>query len=172
MLVNRLKLVNKFSSHLAARYRGTADEHSQEHSQQDTGYLPAKNKEGDSPVILLVDDVEEIRDCIKNLLEQDGYHIEVARDEECAVENARRNHPDLLLVCIEGLTDDIVAAGLRIRIRAELSGDVAVVVLCCETMNEGGKISVGDNVYVICPDNFNQLRRFLNRLQSRLALIA
>lgn len=129
-------------------------------------------EEGDSPIILLVEDVEETRDCIEKLLERDGYRIEAARDEEGAVESARHNPPDLILVCIEGLTNDNVAAGLRIRTRAELSDDVTVVVFCGETINEGKKISVGNNVYVLRPDSFNQLRRFLKSLLSRLALVA
>lgn len=139
--------------------------------QSPTRYPPVKNEKSDSPTLLLVEDVEETRDCIEKLLEGDGYRVAVARDEESALESVRHNHPDLIMVCTEQVMDDNVAIGRRIRTHAELSDNIPVVVFCCETVSEGEKISVGDNVYVVCPDNFNQLRRFLIRLLSRPALV-
>ena len=135
----------------------------------DRRWQQVKIKERDSPIILLLEEIEETRDCIKKLLERDGYRIQESRNEDSAIESARRTPPDLILVCIEGLINDIVAVGRRIRTRAELSDDTAVVVFRCETINENEKVSVEDDIYVISPNNFNQLRQFLNRLlQQRL----
>jgi hypothetical protein len=38
------------------------------------------------------------------------------------------------------------------------------VLFCLEGVAEGAEVDLGDDVYVICPDNFNQLRDFLDGL--------
>lgn len=43
-----------------------------------------------SPRILIVEDVQETRDAIKQLLKRDGYNVDPARDEEEAVVGLRR----------------------------------------------------------------------------------
>lgn len=128
-------------------------------------------EEGGSPIILVVEDVEETRDCIEKLLKHDGYRIETARDEDEAVERARSNPPILILICIDGTTEDVIAAARRIRSRSELRDDIALVVFCTEKVSEGAEISIRDNVYVTRPDDFNQLRKFISRLQRKLSLV-
>ena len=49
-----------------------------------------------SPLILVVQDVEETRDGLEKLLTGDGYRVEVARAEDDAVVRAQRTPPDLL----------------------------------------------------------------------------
>ena len=51
-----------------------------------------------SPLILVVQDVEETRDGLEKLLTGDGYRVEPARAEDDAVVRAQRTPPDLLLV--------------------------------------------------------------------------
>jgi CheY-like chemotaxis protein len=56
-------------------------------------------KEDDTgPIVLVVEDVEEIRDGIEQLLKVDGYRVDAARDERDAVLRARRERPNLILV--------------------------------------------------------------------------
>ncbi len=49
-------------------------------------------------------------------------------------------------MCLDGLIDDVVDTGQRIRRQAELSDDVAVPVFDAETTNESEKIVLINNV--------------------------
>lgn len=118
----------------------------------------------DNLCILVVEDVEWIRDGIVELLQTSGCHVEAARDEREAVAKALHKHPDLILVSLGQSPDDEVAVGDRIRERAD-AGDAAVVVLAYTgAVEEGGEVALARNVYLIHPDNFDQLRDLLNRL--------
>jgi CheY-like chemotaxis protein len=123
------------------------------------------NKGNDvSLTILVVEDVEETRDGIEKLLTADGYRVEAARDERYALESARRKRPDLILVSLGGTPRDVIATARRIRERAGLGNDVPVVVFCVGEVSQGDEVALGQNVYVTCPDNFDQLRNLLARL--------
>ena len=115
-------------------------------------------------MILVVEDVAETRDGIERLLKVDGYHVAAARDERDAIESARRNAPDLILFGMDGLPRDLVATACRIRDRAELGENVPAVLFCIGEVREGDEIDIGRNLYITCPDNFNQLRSLLIRL--------
>jgi DNA-binding response OmpR family regulator len=120
-------------------------------------------------VVLVADDVEETRDGIEKLLSADGYRVDPARNEDDAVDRARRRRPDLILVSLDGPPVEVIASAARIRVRAALNDRVPVVVFCIPTLDEGAEVAIGSNVYVTRPDNFDQLRAFLGRLlrQSR-----
>ena len=124
--------------------------------------------------ILVVEDIEETRDGIEKLLQADGYRVEVARDEQSAIERAQHKHPDLILVCLGGQMSGVILAARHIRERAQLEEQVPVVVFCIaehvegddciKELHEGEEVAIGQNVYVTRPDNFNQLRNLLVRL--------
>ena len=48
--------------------------------------------------ILVVDDSEDMRDLLQRLLERAGYHVVVAEDGQASLTQARRHHPDLILM--------------------------------------------------------------------------
>jgi DNA-binding response OmpR family regulator len=128
-------------------------------SQEDrtpAGSLPA--------IILVVEDSEETRDGIVRLLKVEGYSVDPARDEDDAVERARRRHPQLILVSLGGPHPAVIATARRIRERAGLSLDTPIVVFGVESLAEGAEVDIGENVYVTRPDNFDQLRGLLRRL--------
>jgi CheY-like chemotaxis protein len=114
--------------------------------------------------ILVVEDIEETRDGIELLLVTDGYRVEAVRNERDAVESARRNRPDLILVSLGGTSSNVIASARHIRARAELGNDVPVVVFCSVEVGKGAEVDIGQNVYATRPDNFNQLRKLLTRL--------
>ena len=116
------------------------------------------------PTILVVEDIEEIRDGIEELLKATGYHVEAARDERGAVESARRKRPDLILISLGGRPRDVIVTAEQIRERAELGEHVPVVIFCIEDVDEGDEAAISRNVYATCPDNFDQLRGFVARL--------
>ena len=117
-----------------------------------------------APLILVVEDVEETRDGIEQLLQVDGYRVDPARNEEDAVVRAKRAPPHLMLVSLGGLAIDVIATAARIRDRAQLSQAVPVVLFCIETIAEGAEVEIEGNVYLTRPDNFDQLRALLRRL--------
>jgi CheY-like chemotaxis protein len=124
------------------------------------------------PLILVVQDVEETRDGVKALLKAGGYRVDAVRDEEDAVIQAQRKHPDLILVNLGMAVVGVIVAARRIRERANLSEEVPVVIFCVDGVGEGDEVEIGQNVYVTRPDNFNQLRGLLGRLVEWLPLVA
>jgi two-component system response regulator MprA len=123
-------------------------------------------------IILVVEDVHETRDGIEKLLKADGYRVALARDEPDAIENAQRNRPDLILVSLAGLPREVIATARRIRERAGVGEQVPVVVFCVDGIGEGGEVSIGQNVHITQPDNFNQLRSLLARVLLEIPVAA
>jgi DNA-binding response OmpR family regulator len=117
----------------------------------------------DNQTILVVNDVEATRKSIEVLLKQDGYNIKTARDEQNAADAARAKQPDLMLVSLDGETDEVVASVRRIRRRAALDENIPVIIFCADEFEEN-EVSVERNIFLSCPDNFNQLRNFISRL--------
>ena len=115
-------------------------------------------------IILVVEDVEETRDGIEELLKADGYRVDPARDEEDAVARAWRESPSLILVSLAGPEADVIATAGRVRRRADLSEDVPIVIFCVSTVAEGAEVEIANNIHLARPDNFDQLRLFLHRL--------
>jgi CheY-like chemotaxis protein len=123
-----------------------------------------RNTPDGSPLILVVQDVEETRDGLEKLLTGDGYRVDAARTENDAVMRAQRQPPHLLLVNLGKPAVEVIAVAHRIRGRAGVRAEVPVVIFCSEAVGEGEEVALGSQVYVTRPENFNQLRRFLGRL--------
>jgi DNA-binding response OmpR family regulator len=119
---------------------------------------------GGSPIVLVVEDIEETRDGIEKLLKADGYRVDPARSEQDAIVRALREPPDLILLSLNGLPAELIAAAHRIREHGALNGEVPIVIFCIESIDEGAEVNVGANVYLTRPDNFDQLRDFLRRV--------
>jgi CheY-like chemotaxis protein len=117
-----------------------------------------------SPLILVVEDVHEIRDGMERLLKADGYRVSLARDEHEAVDNARVKCPDLILVSMAGSPTEVAVAALRIREATPMGQNVPAVIFCGGGISEGDELAIGQNIYLTRPDNFNQLRSLLARL--------
>jgi DNA-binding response OmpR family regulator len=131
----------------------------------------AKSIQGGA-IILVVADHEYLRDGIKALLESDGHRINPARNEEDAIDIAKRDRPDLILVSLDKSGDEVAASARRVRLRAGLSESVPIVMFCILTVAEGAEVPVGENTYATRPIHFNQLRKFLLRLlRLRLAVV-
>src|SRR5687767_6195744 len=118
-------------------------------------------------IILVLEDVNETRDGIEKLLKADGYRVAVARDEIDAIESAKRQRPDLILVSVAGLPHEVIATAHRVRARSAVGEQVPVVLFCIEGIAEGDEVSIGRNVHITSPDNFNQLRSLLSRLLTK-----
>ena len=121
-------------------------------------------------MVLIVETDDGLRGGLKDLLTADGYRIATAKDDQEAVNTARREHPDLILVCLSEPPPDLVSAVVRIRERAGIHHEVPIVVFCMKAVAEGEEVAYENHVYVISPDNFNHLRRFLKRLLPATAI--
>lgn len=116
------------------------------------------------PLILVVEDVHEIRYGMEKLLIADGYRVSLARDEADAIENVEQKRPDLILVSLPSSPNEVILAATRIRESANAGEQVPVVIFCVEGIAEGYEIAIGQNIHLTLPDNFNQLRGLLSRL--------
>jgi DNA-binding response OmpR family regulator len=114
--------------------------------------------------ILTVEDEQETRDSIKKLLTHDGYWVDLARDEEEAVEKIQRNRPDLILISLCGTRVHVVSTSQRIRFRGGLGAETPVVIFSLATIPEGAEEELAGNIHIADPDNFNQLRALLTRV--------
>jgi CheY-like chemotaxis protein len=114
--------------------------------------------------ILVVNDVEETRDGLIRLLTSDGYCVDSARTAEDAIQRATRNLPALILLSTHGPQDAWVASAERIREGARLHFAPPIVLFGVEEIPEGAEVEIQPNLHLICPDNFDQLRRLLRRL--------
>jgi CheY-like chemotaxis protein len=134
--------------------------------------IPMTTEDHPPATILVVEDVHETRDGIETLLTADGYRVASARDVRDAIESARRNEPDLILVSLAGTPREVIFSAISIRQRAEIKELVAVVVFCPEGVDEGDEVAIGENVHLTHPDNFNQLRGLIARLLKENSSVA
>jgi CheY-like chemotaxis protein len=114
--------------------------------------------------ILIVEDVQETREAIEVLLRRDGYILSQARDEDEAVEKILAHKPDLILVSIGGQPAPVIATAQRIRERSNLDESTPVVIFSVQILPEGVTEEIAPNIFVIVPEDFNQLRSLLMRL--------
>jgi two-component system, OmpR family, KDP operon response regulator KdpE len=114
--------------------------------------------------ILIVEDVQETREAIEVLLRRDGYILSQARDEDEAVEEISAHKPDLILVSIGGLPKAVLGTAQRIRERSNLDENTPVVIFSVQILPEGVTEEIAPNIFVIVPEDFNQLRRLLMQI--------
>jgi DNA-binding response OmpR family regulator len=114
--------------------------------------------------ILIVEDVQETREVIEDLLRRDGYVLSEARDEDEAVEKISVHRPDLILVSIGGVPKAVLETVQRIRSRSGLDENTPVVIFSLRILPEGVTEEIGHKVFVVVPENFNQLRALLTRI--------
>ena len=99
------------------------------------------SKDNNARLILLLENEQETRDGIENLLRADSYRVDAARDEDEAVARATREIPDLILVSLGGSPDDAIAEASFILERAELDQSIPVVIFSVQTVAEGARRS-------------------------------
>lgn len=117
-----------------------------------------------NPLILVVEDVHEIRDGMEKLLKAGGYRVSLARDEHDALDNQRLKRPDLILVSLPGSPTEVSTVARRIRKGLQMGPNAPAVIFCGGGIGEGAEVALGHNVHLTRPDNFNQLRSLLARL--------
>ena len=118
--------------------------------------------EARAALILVVEDIHETRDGIERLLKADGYSVALSKDERGAIQSVQLTRPDLILVSLAGSSGEVLATVSRIREQPE--AEEIPIVFWVEDIDEGEEVAMGENVYLMRPDNFNQLRGLLARV--------
>jgi CheY-like chemotaxis protein len=123
------------------------------------------------PTILVLEDVEETRDLMGRMLQGNGYCVSLARSEEDAISKTRIQPPDLILMSLGLEPSQLVATAQRILQETAMGHDITVVIFCIPTIPEGSEVEIAKNIYLIRPDNFDQVRALLDKLLSRRPFI-
>ena len=126
-----------------------------------------KRAQAGDPTVLVVEDFDETRFMLKVLLESSGYRVLEAVNGQQAIETARREHPDLILMDIGLPVIDGFAATRRIREDARLR-EIPIVAVTAHTSPEyrNQAIAAGCDEYVPKPIDFDLLEKVLNRFLS------
>jgi DNA-binding response OmpR family regulator len=134
------------------------------------------SKNPDTRTIFLVEERDETRAHLSQNLQQYGYRVVVALDEEGKMESdgGERVGADLILVNLVGKSaDEVLKIGRRIREDTEL--DVPLLIMAekygrdmdGEGQSQGADINVGDNAWITYIDDVDQLHHLLTRLLYR-----
>jgi two-component system, cell cycle response regulator DivK len=117
------------------------------------------------PRVLLVEDSEDNRFMMRRLLEMSGYRVLEAINGEEAIETARLEHPNLILMDLSLPRVDGLAATRRIRQLTEFRDVPIVAVSAHDTADfHSEALAAGCNEYVTKPIDFSQLEELLQQL--------
>ena len=114
--------------------------------------------------VLLVEDFADSRFMMRLLLEMDGYRVVEATNGREAVEFAKRECPDLILMDLSLPELDGLIATKLIRELEDL-GDTPIIALTAHDAEQfhSAALAAGCNDYVTKPVDFNQLGGVISR---------
>ena len=123
---------------------------------------------GAGPTVLVVEDFEDNRFMMRRLLEMCGYRVVEAVNGEQAVETARTERPDLILMDLSLPKLDGLAATRRIR-QTDGLGEVPIVAVSAHDTSDfhADALAAGCNEYVTKPIDFDQLESLLKKLLEK-----
>jgi two-component system, cell cycle response regulator DivK len=122
-------------------------------------------KDSKDKTVLVVEDSDDARYFMRLELEQLGYLVVEAEDGEKAVEVARRERPDIILMDLSLPVMDGIAATEMIRSSGELDGvPVIAVTAHQETDFREGAKAAGFDAYVTKPIDINWLSELIKGL--------
>jgi chemosensory pili system protein ChpA (sensor histidine kinase/response regulator) len=115
-----------------------------------------------APTILVAEDDTDIRLMLKALLELKGYRVLLADDGQLAVETARAERPDLILVDLQLPRLNGFAVTRFVRQSDELRTVPVVIVTGHDPLKHRGlALAAGCNAYLQKPIDFDQLDELL-----------
>jgi two-component system, cell cycle response regulator DivK len=122
-------------------------------------------KDSRDKTVLVVEDSDDARYFMRLELEQLGYLVVEAENGEKAVEVARREHPDIILMDLSLPVMDGIAATEMIRSSGELDGvPVIAVTAHQETDFREGAKAAGFDAYVTKPIDIAWLSELIKGL--------
>ncbi len=121
-----------------------------------------------APLILVVDDYEDIRLTLKLWLEQRGYRVIEAENGTEALEIARRERPALVVLDMFMPKVDGFATARNIRKCAELQGVPIIAVSAHDTLDlQSAALAAGCNEFINKPNDLEHLAEVIDRLLLR-----
>jgi two-component system cell cycle response regulator DivK len=132
------------------------------------GFNGMKENDANRPKIMIVEDFDDVRMLLKSLLEQSGYRVvEVVNGQE-AIDTARRERPDLILMDLSLPVLDGFGAIYHIRKQAGLS-NVPIVIISSHTSPEvrADALAAGCSEYLPKPFDSRQLKNTIDRILSK-----
>ena len=118
--------------------------------------------------VLLVEDTEDNRQMMKRLLEMSGYRVVEALNGKQAVEVARAEHPEIILMDLSLPYIDGLAATREIRSLPEFRKVPIVAVSAHDTADfHSEALNAGCDVYVTKPIDYPELEELVERLLSK-----
>ncbi|MEK6334030.1 MAG: response regulator [Acidobacteriota bacterium] len=119
-------------------------------------------------LFLVVEDFEDSRFMMRQLLELAGYRVVEATDGEEAIKLAVAEHPELILMDLSLPKLDGLAATRRIR-QVDGMGQVPIVAVSAHDSpgSRSEALAAGCDEYVTKPIDFDQLSTLLHRLLPR-----
>ena len=115
--------------------------------------------------ILVVDDQEDLRGVLRDLLAGSGYTVIEAADGEVGVAKAKSDHPDLILMDIQMPVIDGYEATRRIKVDPDLNPiPIVAVSLFAMKGDEEKARAAGCDHYVTKPYSPMQLLRLIRGL--------
>jgi CheY-like chemotaxis protein len=131
-----------------------------------SGKSGAKMKEqAEPPTVLLVEDTEDNRFMMRRLLEMTGYRVVEAMNGEEAVQLAKTESPNVILMDLSLPVIDGLAATRLIRKLPELETTPIIAVSAHDTDDfQSEALQAGCNTYVTKPIDFNELEQLIAKL--------
>ena len=123
-----------------------------------------QGRSGYNKTVLLVEDAEDCRYMMRRLLEMSGYRVIEAADGREAVECARRECPDVVLMDLNLPVMDGISATRYIRQLEELC-DVPIIAVSAYDSDDfyDAACRAGCNEYVTKPVDYMRLNSLLGR---------
>jgi CheY-like chemotaxis protein len=117
---------------------------------------------GTRPIIMVVDDNEDLREMLRFMVERLGYQVVEAENGREAIEIARRRCPDLILMDLSMPVMDGLAATRLLR-KIEDMCDVPIIAISANRreQSQADALAAGCNEYMTKPVNFHQLNTVL-----------
>jgi CheY-like chemotaxis protein len=125
-----------------------------------------RSAEQEAPLVLIVDDSDDIREMVKFVLESRGYRVSEAVNGQEALKIAQKECPHLILMDLNMPVLDGFGAARGIREITRMCDVPIVAISAHNTIDHRAKASaVGFNDYLTKPINFVQMidliRRFI-----------
>lgn len=118
--------------------------------------------------MLIVDDYADTRRVVRWMLEQKGYSVAEAEDGRQAVEAARAERPDLILMDLTMPQVDGFEAARTIR-SSEGLAEVPIIAVTAHDMAAArdGALAAGCDLFISKPIDFTRLGVLIEKLLSR-----
>lgn len=122
--------------------------------------------------VLIVDDDEDVLELVRYNLNRNGYHVETATSEECALSNTKTKLPDLIILdlMLPGIDGLEVCKKLKSDVKTE---DIPIIMLTVRTEETDivTGLELGADDYITKPFSLKVLvarvRRLLHRAISQ-----